>query len=201
MSTVAGPRTALRRRRRVLGVVVGAALLVVAASCGIPAERDANRIAPADVPFGLLDEETTTTAVAEGRATSVYLLTKDRLAAVDRSLPDDADLADLLELVVAGPTKVERRLGLTSAVPSGTVATVKTSRGIAKVDLNAAFGDIRSSDQLLALGQIVYSLTGQPGIGAVSFSLEGKPVEVPLGDGTTSAEPLSRDDFAALAPA
>lgn len=189
------------RTRRAVAAVFGGVLLVVVASCGIPAERDANRIAPADVPFGLLDEETTTTVVAQGRTTSVYLLTKDRLAAVDRSLSEDADLADLLELVVAGPTKVERRIGLTSAVPSGTVATVKTSRGIAKVDLNAAFGDIRSSDQLLALGQIVYTLTGQPGIGGVSFSLEGKPVKVPLADGTTSAEPLSRDDFAALAPA
>lgn len=188
------------RVRRGLAAGVACGLLVLAASCGIPAERDANRIEPRSVPFGLLDEETTTTAVAEGRTTSVYLLTKDRLAGVDRSLPDDADLADLLELVVAGPTAVERRIGLTSAVPSGTVATVKTSRGIAKVDLNAAFSDIRSSDQLLALGQIVYTLTGQPGIGGVSFSLEGKPVKVPLADGTTSAEPLSRDDFAALAP-
>lgn len=188
------------RTRRALAALLGAVLLVVVASCGIPAERDANRIAPGDVPFGLLDEETTTTAVSEGRTTSVYLLTNDRLASVDRSLSEDADLADLLELVVAGPTKVERGIGLTSAVPSGTVATVKTGRGIAKVDLNAAFGDIRSSDQLLALGQIVYTLTGQPGIGGVSFSLEGKPVKVPLADGTTSAEPLARDDFAALAP-
>lgn len=177
------------------------ALAVVVAACGIPAEPEANRIEPGDVPFGLLEQETTTTVVPEGEPTAIFLLTRDRLIAVDRSVPADADLADLLERVVAGPTKEERSLGITSAVPVGTVATVDASRGVATVDLNASFSDIRSSDQLLALAQIVYTLTDQPGIGGVSFRLEGEPVKVPLAGGTLREGPLSRDDFAALAPA
>lgn len=189
-----------RWQRWVASALLGA-LAVVAAACGIPAEPDANRIEPSDVPFGLLKEETTTTVVPEGEPTSIFLLTRDRLIAVDRSVPADADLADLLERVVAGPTKEERSLGITSAVPVGTVATVDASRGVATVDLNASFSDIRSSDQLLALAQIVYTLTDQPGIGGVSFRLEGEPVKVPLAGGTLREGPLSRDDFAALAPA
>ena len=88
-----------------------------------------------------------------------------------------------------------------TAVPAGTLAAVDTSRGIAEVDLAASFGDIRSREQILALGQIVYTLTGQPGIGGVRFTVEGKEVTVPLSDGTLSDDPLSRDDFKAIAPA
>ena len=32
------------------------------------------------------------------------------------------------------------------------------------------------------------------------FTLEGEPIEVPRTDGTASDQPLTRDDFAALAP-
>ena len=87
-----------------------------------------------------------------------------------------------------------------SSFPSGSVSSVDASRGIAEVDLSSSFGDIRSGDQILALGQIVYTLTGQPGIGGVRFTVEGEPVTVPLSDGTLSDDPLSRDDFKALAP-
>ena len=194
---------AARRRQLTTAVaaLVGLALLVAVASCGVSPEPKANRIEPKDVPFGLLDNaKTTTTEVAAGHTTGIYLLTKSRLVAVDRTVPADASLADLLQQVVAGPTEVEQSLGITTAVPAGTLASVDVKRGTAKVDLRAAFGDIRSREQLLALAQVVYTLTGQPGIGGVNFSVEGKSIKVPLADGTLSDDPLSRDDFKGLAP-
>ena len=194
------PPRRLARRRAALAVAAVLVVVGALASCGVAAEPDANRIEPDAVPFGLLDEEATTTAVQTGRTTGIYLLTKDRLVAVDRSVPDDAGLAELLELVVDGPSEVEQSLGITSAVPAGTIASVDISRGTATVDLTSAFGDIRSREQLLALAQIVYTLTGQPGIGGVRFSVEGKDVTVPLADGTASDDALSRDDFSALDP-
>lgn len=189
------------RRPLVLVAVALLAVSAVLAACGVSPESKANKIAPKDVPFGLLDEDPTTTVVEAGRATNIYLLTKDRLVAVERSVPNSADLADLLGFVISGPTEVEQSLGITTAVPAGTLSSVDTSRGIAEVDLASSFGDIRSREQLLALGQIVYTLTGQPGIGGVRFTVEGKSVTVPLADGTLSTDPLSRDDFKALAPA
>lgn len=189
-----------RARRRMAAWALVVALLLALAACGIPSESEANRIAPDDVPFGLLDEGTTTTAVTEGRSADIYLLARDKLIAVERSVPEDGGLRALLQRVVEGPTKEERTLGITSAVPVGTVASVGSSRGVATVDLNAAFGDIRASEQLLALAQIVYTLTAQPGIGGVSFTLEGDPVKVPLAGGQLREGPLSRDDFSALAP-
>ena len=195
-------RPMLRRRagRFVAVALVIAGLGLGLASCGVSTQGDATRIEPDDVPFGLLDDQATTTAVEAGRTATVYLRTEDRLIAVDRSVPEDAELADLLEQVISGPTEVEESLGITSAVPAGTIASVDTGGGIAEVDLASSFGDIRSRDQILALGQIVYTLTGQPGIGGVRFTVEGKDVTVPLSGGASSDEPLTRDDFDAVSP-
>ncbi len=188
-----------RRPSRPLAVLA-LAVALVAGACGIAPQDEATRVDPASVPFGLLEGETSTTVADAGTAAVVYLSARDRLIAVDRTVADDADLADLLELVVAGPNEDERSLGITTAVPAGTVASADASRGVALVDLTEAFGDVRSDEQFLALGQVVYTLTGQPGIGGVQFTLEGEPVSVPLPDGSTTAEPVSRDDFASVAP-
>lgn len=187
----------VRRIAAVIAVVVAVSAL---AGCGVSSQGRATRIEPEDVPFGLLEDEPTTTVVEAGKTATMYLLTADRLVAVDRSVPTDAGLDDLLGEVITGPTEVEQSLGITTAVPAGTIASVDTSRGVAEVDLTASFGDVRSREQILALGQIVYTLTGQPGIGGVRFTVEGKDVTVPLSDGSLSDDPLSRDDFKAVAP-
>lgn len=195
-------RAVARPRRVAVAVGLGlGALLAGLVGCGVSPQDEAVRIAPESVPFGLLEETPSTTVVDEGRTASVYLLARDRLVQVERSVADDGSLADLLELVVAGPTEVERSLGITSAVPAGTVASVEVEGGIATVDLTSAFGEIRTADQLLALGQIVYTLTDQPGIGAVAFTVEGEPITAPLSETAAEDEPLSRDDLAAIAPA
>jgi hypothetical protein len=175
-----------------------AVLVVVLAGCGIASETDANRVAPDEVPFGLLDDQVTTT-IASGTTEPVYLVTNDRLVPVDRTVPVGGELTDLLELVIDGPSGVEEELGITTALPAGTVGSAREARGVAVVDLTAEFGDIRSADQPLALAQIVYTLTAQPGIGAVRFTLEGQDVDVPLPDGTSAAT-LARDDLETFAP-
>ena len=185
------------RDRRVVAALVGSSLL---AACGVSSQGDATRIEPEDVPFGLLEDEPTTTAVEAGRTTTVYLISEDRLVPVDRRVDDDAGLEELLRRIISGPTEVEQTLGITTAVPAGTLESVDTSRGIAEVDLAASFGELRGGEQILALGQIVYTLTGQPGIGGVRFTVEGKEVTLPLSDGAPNDDPLSRDDFAPIAP-
>lgn len=186
--------------RRMAAVIAAVVAVSAMAGCGVSSQGRATRIEPEDVPFGLLEDQPTTTVVEEGKTATMYLLSADRLVAVDRSVPTDAGLDDLLGEVIAGPTEVEQSLGITTAVPAGTIASVDTSRGVAEVDLTASFGDVRSREQILALGQIVYTLTGQPGIGGVRFTVEGKDVTVPLSDGSLSDDPLSRDDFKAVAP-
>ena len=187
--------------RRVTGLLLLVVVGLVVAACGVSSQSTATRIEPEDVPFGLLEDQPTTTAVAAGKDTEIFLVSEDRLIPVERSVAGDAGLEELLSQVITGPTEVEQTLGITSAVPAGSLASATTSRGIAEVDLTSSFGDIRSGDQILALGQIVYTLTGQPGIGGVRFTVNGEPVTVPLSDGEQSDDPLSRDDFDPIAPA
>ncbi|MEZ5203015.1 MAG: GerMN domain-containing protein [Acidimicrobiales bacterium] len=184
------------------GVVVAAivALLAALAGCGIGAEPEANRIDPTNVPFGLLDAGPTTTLVDQGQDATIYLVASDRLVPIGRTVPDGSTLADLVELVVAGPTSTERALGATTAVPAGTVASVTQDDDLAEVELTTAFGEVRSEDQLLAIGQIVYTLTEAPGVTSVQFSLAGDPIGIPAADGTQRDGPVSRRDLGSVAP-
>ncbi len=48
--------------------------------------------------------------------------------------------------------------------------------------------------------QLVCTFTARAGIGQVAFTLSGAPVDVPRGDGSLTADPVSRDDYAELLP-
>ncbi len=188
-----------RWRRGALVTVLVVAVAAGTAACGVSEEPSANRIEPDAAPFGLLDDRASTTVAASGRTEVVHFVASDHLVPVERTLPTDAGLSDLIELLVEGPTGTEEELGITTVVPAGTVSAVEEDRGVAVVDLTAEFGDLRAADQPAALAQIVYTLTGQPGIGAVRFLLDGQSVSVPLPDGTTAAS-LTRDDLETWAP-
>jgi spore germination protein GerM len=61
-----------------------------------------------------------------------------------------------------------------------------------------AITELGGDEQLLAVAQLVCTLTARPGVGPVSFTLEGAPVDVPTGDGSLTSGPVSRDDYADL---
>jgi len=89
--------------RRGLGVlaVAGGLMAGLVAGCGITAESSANRIPPEQVPFDLMVAGTTTIPET-GTPVSVFLLSGDRLLAVERTMPADGSLTDLLSVAVAG---------------------------------------------------------------------------------------------------
>lgn len=86
-------------------------------------------------------------------------------------------------------TTVVAGLSLTAAASSpgqASVQVVKPDEGTAR------------SDEILAYGQIVCTLTGRFDVSAVSFTRDGKPLEVPRADGTLTSEPLRGSDYAGL---
>ncbi len=176
------------------------AVLALAAGCGIDPESSANRARPDDVPFGLLEEPEASADPSTGDDVSIHLVAEGQLVEVGRSLPPDAGLDRLLEVLAAGPTPAEQDLGLSSSLPEGEVQDVQVGRGVAEVDLAPTFADLDGRDQALAIAQIVHTITGRPGIGRVLFTLDGARAEVPRGDGTLTTEPLARDDFDDVAP-
>ncbi len=195
-----------RARRLVAGLVLAA---LAGAGCGIRTEDSATLARPADVPFDLLAEvpETTTSSVPSASGSSVttkatiFLVQGERLAPVERDVPSPPTGEVVLEALERGPTRSEASLGLRSAlVGRDVMRSIGISGGIASVDLGPDFTDIVGRDQIMALAQIVSTVTGLAGVGRVSFTLEGVPVGVPRGDGAVTTESVSRDDYALLAP-
>jgi hypothetical protein len=178
------------------------------AACGIPPDEKATLARPGDVPFDLLDPSSSSTGTTgttgpstpTARAT-VFLVQGERLAAADRDLPAPLSAQSVLESLANGPTDSEIALGLrTALLAEDLIRSVGVVGGIATVDLGPAFAEIGGRDQILALAQIVSTLTGLPGVGRVAFTLEGTQVGVPRGDGAITTGSVSRDDYSLLAP-
>ena len=195
------------RRLAVTFAVALVVLVLVANACGVPEDDEPRALAADRVPFGLLDEapsarSTTTTAPEVQRVnTAVYFLVGERLQPSPRAVPDPGTPTRALSALLDGPTDEEAVNGLRTAIhPATEVVVTRPSPDVVAVDLNAAFAAVPTQEQRLALGQIVFTATGVPGVRAVLFTLAGAPVGVPRADGTVTSEPVRRDDFPSIAP-
>lgn len=174
---------------------------LVAGACGVPVDSDARVVADEDVPYGLLSATTTTVRAAEsqGDETSICLVIDGSLLAVGRDRSGESALSTLTQLVLAGPTEGEASLGLRSALSSERMVTAVLPLGpLVQVQLGSEFAELPADQQLLAVAQITCTLTTQPGIQRVSFSLAGRDIEVPTQDGSLVARPVERSDYAEL---
>jgi spore germination protein GerM len=130
----------------------------------------------------------------------VFLLAGERgsLVPVERRAASST-LGAVLDELAAGPSAAEAARGLRSAIPDEQfLADVTLGGGTATVGLTDDFSSLGGQDQLLAIGQLVLSLTAQPGVGRVAFTLDGERVEVPRGDGSLTSGSVSRDAYADL---
>lgn len=185
----------------VQGAVVALGALAVA-GCGVTTSDRVDRADPERVPFGLLD---TDTSVAPDRGPTsrpvdlyFYDRQAQRLVIVPGQVPDTS-----LESVLIALQEVSATSGAPAGNPlngSDVLRAVSISRGRAQVDLSAAFSDLTGPAQLVALAEIVFTATARPGVGQVSFTLEGEPLQVTRGDGSLTSEPVTRADYPELAP-
>ena len=188
---------ALVRRALVLAVACGAVALGV--GCGVP-EGAAEPIPAEELPESLRSPvPTTSSALSPGQAASVavYWVRDRRLVAeavTFDSAPDPSRLIDLLE---SGPGSAST--GVRSAVSGpGVLAAVAVDEPSVEVDVGSTFDELTASEQMLAVAQVVATLTTVPGVQEVSLLREGEVVDVPLPDGTLVRRPLVRADYASL---
>lgn len=184
--------------------VVAAVAIATTLGCGVPRDPEPRELSEDAVPFGLLAPETTQTteAVSEPAASAVvYLLRGDRLSPVPRQVEAPVSPSRLLLALVEGPTTEEAQAGFRTAISSETrIRGVTSVAGVVTVELSSQFVEVTGQDQILAIAQIVFTATESGGAGAVRFRLDGEPVEIPRADGTLTSAPLTRADYAALAP-
>jgi spore germination protein GerM len=196
-----------RFTRVVVGLVTVVALGGTAA-CGIPTTETPTAIAKSDVPFHLLDPVTPTTGTPSTRPNvsvpeTIYLVAPTQhLKAVSRDVQIPATLSEILGALLEGPTQAESVFGLQSFLTGSTTQVrASVSGGIATVDFYSADPvQVVGPDQTLAIAQVVFTATGQPGVKQVRFQIDSKPIDVPTASGVDVPGPVDRASYQAQAP-
>jgi spore germination protein GerM len=191
-------------------------LIVLASSCAVPNSGSYQKVAPADIPFGLNAPETTlpqtTTTVPDPSSTEslpaavsepidLFFISNSRIIKVQRNVASPANPSQALSSLVEGPNTSPEFVGLRTALPTTFAASVDVIRGVARVDATRAFlNSLSGLDQKLAIAQIVLTLTSRPGVGQVLFSVDGKLISVPRGrgDSVASGVAVTFDDYSTL---
>jgi spore germination protein GerM len=172
---------------------VGLAVLLLA-GCGVPVEDEA-RALPSQSPN--IGPSPTPATVESGPVTeTIYLVKGGLLVAVPRRVATEPVVDELMADLVAGPTETEKSAGLSSTLlGSKVIVAVRVLNGMATVDLAASIEGTGRTDDVLAYGQIVCTLTTRPDISWVGFTRGGLPIEVPRGDGSLTADPLNAASY------
>jgi hypothetical protein len=200
-------------RRRL--VAAFAVVATFATACGVSTGDDSfSVIPPEEDPFGLDATSTTTstttttlpvapdpepvatTAVRLEPAEFYFLTTRGRLQPVVVDLPPPFTADQLADILEAGPPP---DVALGSLIDAGLIVGSSESRAVLTVDLDAAtFGQIPSTQQTEAIGQIVMTMISSlRRVGLVNFTIAGEPISVKKGNSLLSevGEPLSYDDY------
>lgn len=194
----------MRRVRRVLrgaggGTLAYAACLLLLAGCGIGPQAD-----PVVVNLPPQTAVPVPTAVVTDVPLSVqvYLLQGSHLFRVTRTVPPGPGMAPTLAAISAPLSPDEQAQGLRSALP----ASVHPLRGsitggdIARVQVPPGFDRLPVQEQINALGQLVFTITADTLATSVQLVEGGKPVSVPDASGELLDRPVTRGDYAELAP-
>ncbi|MEV4511141.1 GerMN domain-containing protein [Dactylosporangium sp. NPDC049525] len=167
-------------------------------ACGVPTEDHPRTFTP---PGGRsASAPSATTSAATGAPKQILYLVRDgRLVVVHRLTASDPTISQQLESLLAGPTESERKAGLTSALTGITVTGhVRLDRGQADVEIDTPPDGTGRSDEVLAYGQVVCTLTTRNDVNAVTFTHGGEPLGIPRADGSLAEGPLTAADYAAL---
>lgn len=183
--------------RRVLFAVVAAALFGLAA-CGVTVQDSPQEVEPPRGPHRALASGIPGVPEPGALRERLYFVRDSGLVPVNRPVRAAPTPETLVRDLIAGPTDSERDAGLSSALSGATVMVAGHTNGRVTIELGPASDDIARSDQVLAYGQLVATLTARPETSSVVFTREGQQVGIPRADGALSRAPLTRADYATL---
>jgi spore germination protein GerM len=173
--------------------------LAILAACGIANDRTPRDIAPDDRPDSA--DSTTPPEAQPGAGPNVYLLAPQapgepsRLRAVGREVAPAP--TNLINALLAGPTPDDQSNRLRTAVPPGTALRTasRTSNGVVVVDVSQQILQATGDALIDAVAQIVFTVTELGGVSGVRLLVDGEQREWPRGDGSQTADALTRFDF------
>ncbi len=175
-------------------------LSVGTSACSVNSGGEFIEVDQNEIPFDLSAPETTATTT-----TTVPLATQTTVAGT---------IYEQVQLEIGGPTNPQNVFAaliaglpdpahtkVTTLLPTNLTAIIDVQGGVANVNLQSGILDaLTPSQQRLAIAQISLTLTSQPGIGQVTFSVNGKSIGVPRGKGDIAAAgiPVAFDDYKML---
>lgn len=192
------PSPRRRRRGRRTRCAVAVAVAAVLTGCSVQAQDH-----PVALPSAAAEVGTPSagaSAEATGEAT-IFLVRGVRLVRVHREVSDERGLAGILDALGRGATESEAAVGLQSALPSAAGHwKVSVRDGVATVQVPPGFEGLGLVDQILAVGQLVYTVTSVDGVDSLQFVDGDAVVDLPVGSGQLVSRPLVRGDFPDIAP-
>lgn len=189
-----------RRRIRGARCVAAALTALMTTSCGFPTQREAHAVPDENVPDALrtTDTDDPSPNVATEPA-AIWFVRDTLLDQVQHRVAAPATAGTVVAELLLGPTEGEQGRSFRSAIPDATVVvSASTAGGLATVELAPEFAEIPVADQVLAVGQLVLTLTDLRGVGRVRFQVDDAVVAVPLPTGEASDQTVSRDDYVEL---
>jgi hypothetical protein len=175
-----------------------AAVILLLAGCGVPSQDRPTKLDDNHVRVAAPSTTTTGPHEVGTQPVEVCLIAGDHLVESPASVTAPASVPGTLDALV-DMSRTALPEGTRSAINTADLLTAHaTQHGVANIDLNAKFLDILPADQILAIAQIVCTLTALPGIGQVRFTQAGHPTDVPRADSSLTNQPVSRDDYQSL---
>jgi spore germination protein GerM len=175
---------------------VAFALVLAVSGCGVPVDRTPREINDIRVPY----RSGAPAAQSAGQQIErLCFVQNGKLVRVARRVPVELLPAAKVRDLLAGPTAQESDNGLTTALTATTGVTVVVDGVRATVDVGGGrLAEGLGTDDVLAFGQIVCTLTSQFQIGTVTFTSEGQPLSVPRADASLTDGPVTIADYVAL---
>lgn len=181
------------RARRALGALGALAALAAGGltlgACGIPTQRAASPISTGGTHISLPHTQPTISPCTKSGCVpvDVYFVTASgRLKPAGRVVPRDATLTTIIRSLLSGPTTAEQALGIRTTLGTGIrllSASVTADKKSATLDFNTHFFTLSGDQEVLGVAQVVYTVNSiMPGA-AVTFEIEGGPIEVPVETG------------------
>jgi hypothetical protein len=202
------------RRRRPLVATPAAlvAVVILVAGCGIPADDEPRAIPRDNVPGGVIDGESATTA-PEGETVDadIYLVrgsgSERRLVAVEREVAAATPAGVLEALFDVEVDEDEADRGITTLLPTATGLASppeppEDTGGTLTIDLTEGSFNVQGEGLALAFGQIVCTADALDDVQRVLFQVDGESIGAIDGDGAGTDAALSCSNYRSLlAPA
>lgn len=126
------------------------------------------------------------TETEESTSVEVWMAGPNGLLASRRTVPATAAVGRAaMEQLLAGPSHLDVRAGMATAIPSGTtLLDLDIAGGTATVDLSEDFASGGGSTSMrMRVAQVVFTLTQFPTVSDVEFRMNGEPVGALGGEG------------------